>query len=76
MPDPTNDRDQLRFAQIKRRMVERLMENLPPFYIEELGVKSNKGLLEKLAESDFLMAVLESCAYEAQCIEEERARGA
>lgn len=74
MPDPTSDADQLRFAQIRDRMIQGLINNLPMAYIEGSGAKSRIGFRDKIAESPMLLTIIETCAYEAQCIEEENAR--
>lgn len=74
MPNPGSDADQLRFAQIKGRMLAGLAEHLPPYMIEASGAKSRAELASKLASSDSILNIIEVCAYVAQTIEEERAR--
>lgn len=74
MPDPTNDRDQIRFAQIRGRMINSLVKNMPQTYVESSGAKDREEFREKLAESSIILSIVDCCAYEAQCIEEERAR--
>lgn len=74
MPDPTSDADQLRFAQIMDRMFNGLVKNLPDYFLEQSGAKSRMGLRDKLVASSSIMSIIECCAYEAQCIEEEARR--
>ena len=74
MPDPNNSADQLRFAQIRSRMFNNLVKNLPPSFMEHVGVKSKIKLKDKLYESNFLIAVIDSCAYVAMEIEKEKIR--
>jgi hypothetical protein len=71
MPDPNSDADQLRFAQIRSLILDSLVKNLPEVFLEQSGAKSRKGLRDRLAESEFLVAVIEVCAFEALKIEEE-----
>lgn len=75
MPSPLSDTDQLRFASIRSRMIESTAQNLPTPFMEQSGAKTRDELREKLAESKSIMAIIECCAYEALCIEEEKKRG-
>lgn len=74
MPDPKSDADQLRFAQIRGRMLDGLAKNLPQFFVESSGAKSREDFRDRLCSSDMILAIVDACAYEAQCIEEERSR--
>lgn len=74
MPDPLSDADQLRFAQIRGRMLDGLAEHLPSHMVEAAGVKTRTEFGDKLKESDSILSIVEVCAYVAQTIEEERAR--
>ena len=72
MPDPRNDRDQHRFAQIVGRMLDGVAKNAPEYFIESSGVKTRDEFRHKLTESTMVQTIVECCAYEAQLIEEER----
>lgn len=72
MPDPKSDRDQLRFAQIRERLLNGITKNMPSYYVEASDSQSRKGFREKLMESDLVLHLLECCAYEVLCMEEER----
>lgn len=71
MPNPASDADQLRFAQLRDRMFDSLTKNLPSAFMESAGAQSRKGFRDKLMESDIIISIVECCAYEALCIEEE-----
>ena len=75
MPDPLSDRDQHRFAQIRSRMLEGLVLNLPRHMMESSGAKTHEEFKERLCESDAILAIIEVCAWVSQTIEEEKARG-
>ena len=74
MPDPHSDKDQHRFAQIRSRMLDGLARNMPQVYVESSGAVSRSKFRDKLIESDMILTIIDACAYEAQCMEEERAR--
>ena len=74
MPNPASDSDQLRFSQIRSRMLEGLAKNLPEYFLESSGAKDRDELVDKLRDSPLVVSIIDSCAYEAQCIEEERVR--
>ena len=75
MPNPNSDRDQHRFAQIRSRMLDGLVENLPEFMVTSSGAASREEFRDKLCESSTILAIIESCAYVSQSIEEEKSRG-
>lgn len=72
MPDPNNDADQLRFTQIRSRMLDGLAENLPVYMVESSGAKNRKEFAEKLCESEMVTSIIDVCAYISQTIEEEK----
>lgn len=72
MPDPKNDTDQLRFAQIRSRMVEGIAKNCSKLFLEQTTAAARDDLAELLRQSPMIVEIIECCAYEAQCIEEER----
>lgn len=72
MPNPTSDTDQLRFAQIRSRMLDGLAENLPDYMVESSGAKDREDFVEKLCKSESIVRIIDVCAYVAQAIEEER----
>jgi hypothetical protein len=55
-------------------MLECLVKNLPQVFLESSGANTRDEFRENLCESSFVVAIVEACAYEAQCIEEERTR--
>ncbi|MGD9726496.1 MAG: hypothetical protein AB7L09_02855 [Nitrospira sp.] len=71
MPNPRSDRDQHRFAVIVARMMKSVADNMPPHFVEISGAKTRDEFRAKLSESDSIMSIIECCAYEAQCMEEE-----
>ena len=71
MPDPTKDSDQLRFAQIRSRMLEGLVENLPSYMMESSGAKTREEFKDKLCESESMVRIIEVCAWVSQIMEEE-----
>lgn len=71
MPDPRKDADQHRFAQIRNRMLEGLARNLPEYFIESSGATDRDDLIDKICESAMIVNIIDACAYEAQCMEEE-----
>lgn len=75
MPNPKSDSDQLRFSQIRSRMLEGLVTNLPPHMMESSGAKTREEFKEKLCASETMVLIIEVCAWVAQTIEEEKARG-
>jgi hypothetical protein len=75
VPDPRSDADQHRFAQIVGRMLDGVAENIPDFYMKSSGAKDRSEYREKLGQSDAIRTIIECCAFVAQTIEEERARG-
>ena len=74
MPDLRSDQDQHRFAQIKLRMLDSLAINAPSYLVSGAGVKTREEFRQKLDESPTILSIVECCAYEAQRMEEERAR--
>ncbi len=72
MPDPKSDADQLRFAQIRSRMLDGLVKHLPKFFYASSGATTPEELRDRITASDTFLAILDTCAYEAQCMEEER----
>jgi hypothetical protein len=74
MPDPNKDADQLRFAQIRSRMLEGLAANLPPDMVESAGAKTREEFRAKLCESESVVRIMEVCAWVSQTMEEERGR--
>jgi hypothetical protein len=74
MPDPSSDADQLRFAQIRGRMLDGLVEHLPSHMVEAAGVETRAEFGDKLKESDAILNIVEVCAFVAQTIEKERTR--
>jgi len=73
MPDPNNDADQLRFSQIRSRMLSGLVKHLPESFMESAGIKSRAKLLVALCESDHILSIVDTCAFVAQSLEEEKA---
>ena len=71
MPDPNKDSDQLRFAQIRGRMLEGLVANLPSHMMESAGAKTREEFEKKLCSSDSIVAIIEVCAWVSQSMEEE-----
>lgn len=74
MPNPNNDKDQHRFAQIRGRMLDGVAKNLPDYFVEASGAKDRADLRIKIMESESILNIIDCCAYEAQCIEEEEGR--
>ena len=72
MPDPTSDSDQLRYAQIRSRMLDSLAENLPPDMVDASGAKTREAFKARLCESESVVRIIEVCAWVAQTIEEEK----
>lgn len=72
MPDLDKDRDQLRFVHIRSQMLTGLIEHLPDGFMKQSGAKTRTELMLKLCESDSVMAIVETCAYVAQELEESR----
>ena len=73
MPDLKSDQEQLRFAQIRGRMLSGLARHLPPGFMESAGATTRAELLVRLCESDHVLAIVETCAFVAQSLEEEKA---
>ena len=73
MPDLSRAEDQLRFAHIRSRMLSGLVEHLPDGFMKQSGAKTRNELMIKLCESDSIMAIVETCAYVAQELEESHA---
>lgn len=71
MPNPKSDRDQIRFAQIRGRMVQGITKNCTDAFLKASN-SDRASLADKLAESAMIMEIIDCCAYEAQCIEESR----
>jgi hypothetical protein len=72
MPDLSKDKNQLRFAHIRSQMLTGLVEHLPDGFMEQSGAKTRAELMIKLCESDSVMAIVETCAYVAQGLEDSR----
>ena len=75
VPDPKSDADQLRFAQIRSRMLDNLVKHLPDYYIKIAGLGKRDDLRDKMAASDSIMCIIDSCVLTAQEIEGERSSG-
>lgn len=72
MPDPKSDADQLRFAQIRSRMLEGIAKNCSLAFLDHSAATSRSELALLLSQSPTIVELIDCCAYEAQCIEEER----
>lgn len=72
MPDPKSDKDQHRFIQIRERMLDGVAKNLNEVFMHPSGAKDRAQFRAKLMESGAILGIIECCAYEAQCMEEER----
>ena len=75
MPNPKNDADQHRFAQIRSRMLDGLIKSLPDVFVESSGAKSREEFRDKLCNSTLILSIIDVCAYESQTMEEEMSRG-
>lgn len=72
MPNPKSDADQLRFSQIRSRMMEGISKNCSSLFLDQTAASTREDLVELLIQSPMIVEIIECCAYEAQCIEEER----
>jgi len=63
MPNPNSDANQLRFAQLRDRMLEGLAENCSEMFMARSGAKTRPELLLKLRESASIVEIVECCAY-------------
>lgn len=72
MPDFKRDSDQLRFSQIRSRMLDTIASHCSQQFMQSAGVDTRAALRNKLMESPSVLELIECCAYAAQCIEEER----
>jgi hypothetical protein len=74
VPDLKSDQEQLRFAQIRGRMLNGLAKHLPDGFMKSSGAKTRAELLVRLREPDHVLAIVETCAFVALTIEEEKSR--